>query len=485
MLWMDSNMPEEFDEGVVNERILAVGNTVGDLAMEYFGEFTEVEWTKDKSVMLSKTQELLDVGTQIITEAAFSADDCYCLVDILRTTKTGYEIIEVKGSTASPYDTSENIREHYLHDMAFQYYVLTKCGKNVESVSIMQLNREYVRYGALDVQELFVIIDCTDTVLKMQSDIEQQIRYIKQISVQKNEPQEQIGGCCYSPYECGYTGWCWRNLPENNVFDIGWRMYGSVKENAFYNGITTFQEVLDSNMQLNEKQHRQVQTVVHDLPPHINKTEIQAFLDTVKYPLYHLDFETFQQAIPQWDGVSPYMQIPFQYSLHIQNEPCGDTVHKEFLGKEGLDPRRQLAERLCADIPADACVIAYFMSFEKARLSALARLYPDLSEHLMCIYTNMIDLAAPFQSGAYYCRAMGGSFSIKTVLPALFPNDPELDYNALNIIKSGGDAMGIYATLHERPPEEIAEIRTALLAYCRLDTLAMVRILETLYQLIK
>jgi len=137
------------------------------------------------------------------------------------------------------------------------------------------------------------------------------------------------------------------------------------------------------------------------------------------------------------------MQIPFQYSLHIQDKPCGETVHKEFLEKEGHDPRRHLVERLCADIPDDACVIAYFMSFEKTVIANVVRLFPDLSEHLMKIHDNMIDLAAPFQSGAYYCRDMGGSFSIKSVLPALFPGNPELDYNLLNIVKNGSDAMVI------------------------------------------
>jgi len=317
----------------------------------------------------------------------------------------------------------------------------------------------------------------------MQSDIEKRIEYIKHVAAQDKEPTETIGGRCFSPYECGYTGWCWRNIPEHNVFSIGWRMSSAAKENAFQNSIITFQEVLESNVPFNEKQHRQVQTVLNDLPLHIDKDEIRSFLDTIKYPLYHLDFETFQQAIPQWDGISPYMQIPFQYSLYIQKKPCGETVHKEFLGKEGRDPRRHLAERLCADIPDDACVIAYYMSFEKTVIANLARLFPDLSEHLMSIYDNMIDLAVPFQSGAYYCRDMRGSFSIKAVLPALFPDNPELDYNALNIVKNGSDAMGIYATLHERPPDEIAEIRTALLAYCKLDTLAMVRILEKLYEL--
>jgi len=113
----------------------------------------------------------------------------------------------------------------------------------------------------------------------------------------------------------------------------------------------------------------------------------------------------------------------------------------------------------------------------------LAGLFPDLASHLMNLHENMIDLANPFQSGAYYNREMGGSYSIKSVLPALIPNDPELDYNALNLIQNGSDAMDAFASLHKRTGDEITEIRKALLAYCRLDTLAMVRILEKLYEI--
>ena len=181
-------------------------------------------------------------------------------------------------------------------------------------------------------------------------------------------------------------------------------------------------------LKLTDKQLRQVITATQDLPPHIDKNEIRKFLAGVTYPLYHLDFETFQQPIPLWDNVSPYMQIPFQYSLHIQANAGGGTVHREFLGKEGADPRREFAERLCADIPVGACVMAYNMSFEQSRIKELAKLFPDLDKHLMALHDNMIDLAAPFRSGAYYCRAMGGSYSIKAVLPALCPDDPELDY---------------------------------------------------------
>jgi hypothetical protein len=181
--------------------------------------------------------------------------------------------------------------------------------------------------------------------------------------------------------------------------------------------------------------------------------------------------------------VWPYEQIPTQYSLHIQNEPGGALIHKEFLGKEGEDPRRAIAERICEDIPVDGCMIAYYATFEKTRLKELAGMFPDLSDHLMAIYENTRDLIVPFNAGHYYCEAMGGRTSIKVVLPAMFPDDPELDYHALDLVHDGMEAANAFATLHEQTPEDIAKIRAALLKYCRLDTLAMVKILERLQQL--
>jgi len=108
---------------------------------------------------------------------------------------------------------------------------------------------------------------------------------------------------------------------------------------------------------------------------------------------------------------------------------------------------------------------------------------PDLAEHLRSIADNMRDLYAPFSSGHYYCKEMGGSRSIKAVLPAFFPKDPELDYTKLGLIQNGSNAMEAFASLHEKPPDEALRIRAALLAYCKLDTLALVKITERLREL--
>ena len=242
----------------------------------------------------------------------------------------------------------------------------------------------------------------------------------------------------------------------------------------------------------------------------IHPEGIRQFLDRLSYPIYFLDFETMQDAVPRYDGAKVYAQITFQYSLHIKQNETAAYEHREFLASsDGSDPRRALAEQLCKDIPKDVCTLAYNKMFECGRIRELAALYPDLSDHLLNIADNIKDLIDPFRAGDYYVPAMGGSFSIKSVLPALFPDDPELDYHNLDErCQNGGDAMTIFPHLQQmeqslpkqgvqnqdgllvmadtlmplseqiRIREEIAASRMALLDYCKLDTWAMVKVWE-------
>ena len=170
----------------------------------------------------------------------------------------------------------------------------------------------------------------------------------------------------------------------------------------------------------------------------------------------------------------------FQYSLHYIEEEDGPLMHKEFLAMPGRDPRRELAERLCRDIPLGACTLAYNMTFEKSRIKELAELYPDLADHLMDIYGNIMDLMVPFRMKHYYTKAMRGSYSIKSVLPALFPDDPALDYHYLEGVHNGTEASAAFAAMGKMDPDDLAACRENLLKYCGLDTFAMVRVLEKL-----
>ncbi len=469
ILWMDKYMPEAAEEQD-NEAVFETGHKVGDLARSYFGEYALVDYNADKSVMVNDTKSLIESKCNNIAEASFLYDGLFCAVDILHSTEDGYDIVEVKSST--------EVKGIYLDDVAFQNYVLSNCGINVNRVYVMHIDNTYVRNGELDLLGLFELEDVTDIAKDKYAEVERKIKRIRAYVDTETEPVRDIDLYCDNPYHCPYFSYCSRALEGNTVFDIR-RLKSEKKYEYYHSGIITFEDIVKSGIELSEKQMRQVETVYYNMPDSISVYDIEAFLDTLTYPVYHLDFETFQQAIPEFDGVKPYMQIPFQYSLHIEQEN-GALEHREFLGKEGTDPRRDLAESLCRDIPMNVCVLAYNMSFERRVLRELAEMFPDLAGHLLTIHDNIRDLMVPFQKQYYYTKEMAGSYSIKYVLPALYPDDPELDYHSLEEIHHGGEASNAFATLAEQKPEDIARIRKNLLKYCGLDTYAMVKVLAKL-----
>ncbi len=476
ILWLDKNKPEEMAD-IGNEAVLENGTKVGELARSYFGEYTNIEFNKDLSKMISDTEKELENVPNIITEASFNFDNNFCSVDILKNDIDGIEIYEVKSST--------EVHDIYYDDVSYQYYVLNNLGFNIKRVHIMYINGAYVRNGKLELDKLFNIEDVTEIAISKQSEIQEKIKeineYMQKYDNAEKEPEKKISMSCFEPYECAYWNYCTKELPENNIFKI--RLMHKDKKFELYNeGKISFEDVLYED--INEKYLEQVDFEINEKETKIEKEKIRDFLDTLSYPLYFLDFETFEQAIPEYDGVSPYMQIPFQYSLHYIEKEGGELKHKEFLAEAGIDPRRKLAERLVEDIPKNVCVTAYNMSFEKTVIKKLAETYPDLSEHLLNIRANIKDLMIPFKERYYYCRAMQGSYSIKYVLPALFPDDPELDYHNLPVVHNGGEASYAYSDLVNHTKEKQEEIRKGLLVYCGLDTLAMVKVWEKLKEVI-
>lgn len=472
MLWMDAHMRDKFDESVMNQAVLDTGSRVGDVAMGYYGDFVEVPYDRlTYSEMIALTKELLDASKPIICEATFSFDGNLCMVDILRVEPDGVHIVEVKSST--------HINDIYYHDMAYQAWVLSHCGLNIKSVSLMHLNNHYVRQGELDLQQLFTVEDCTEDVFAMLGDVDEMIPYLKDYISRDDEPDFDIGVHCKNPYECGYRGWCWRHVPEPSVFDLN-RM-PIRKALVFYEeGIESIEDAVEAGIQLNNRQNAQAKVEMQGLDEIVDVAALRRFLDDLSFPLYFLDFETFQPAIPLFDGTKPYQQIPTQYSLHVLKSPNSELEHYEYLAEAGTDPRRAVAEHLVIDIPPGVCTLAYNMGFEKGRISELASTFPDLADRLLAINEGMRDLIVPFRNGDYYVRAMGGSNSIKAVLPALFPNDPKLDYRSLEGVHNGSEAMNAFEAMVNMDADQIAITREQLLRYCELDTFAMVRIWEKL-----
>lgn len=475
MLWLKKNHPELFDDSLINQMVLDSGIKVGEFAMGLFGRFTEVPYG-NLSEMISETKRLLDSGTEFIAEASFSYNGQFCSVDILKNWGGGkVEIYEVKSST--------KIRDIYLHDVAFQNYVLTKLGFAVDQVSIVHIDNTYTRIEELELGKLFKVNDITEDARALYSEVEKHIRYLEVYMQSEDEPVDDIGLHCFSPYACGFFGHCSRFLASPNVFDVAGMQKRSMFKH-YLEGTVSFED-LEYQRNLNPKYLLQISHELHDMPCHVEKDSITDFLSNLFYPIYFLDFETVQPAIPLYECSKPYEQIVFQYSLHFIESEGGELRHKEYFAYPGEDPRRKLAEQLCQDIPLDVCTLAYHMAFEKGRLKSLAALYPDLAEHLMNIHDNIHDLMIPFRQKNYYCKAMQGSYSIKYVLPALFPDNPDLDYQNLEGVQDGMEASATFINMENMTAEEIEESREHLLKYCELDTYAMVKIWEKLHEAVR
>jgi hypothetical protein len=457
---------------IVNQRNksrLEKGNEITEIARELFPNGFLVPFSINKKKMLEQTNELLAQGATTIYEAAFEWDGLFVICDILHLDEDGWKVFEVKSSTG--------ISERHLDDISFQFYVI-KQNLAIHSISAVYLNNQYSRRGVLEIQKLFTVSDKTNELAERLSSIPSEVIKMKHL-VDEAEPSMDIGSYCNKygkdAFPCHAKEYCWCHIPQHSVFDI--TNIGKKAFNLYYEGIISIRDI-PNNYKLSESQAFQV-TALKENRSIINKEQIQEFLKTFKYPFYFLDFETYQQPVPLYDGISPYNQVPFQYSLHIKKSLNEDLEHREYLAIEGTDPRREMAERLVHDIPLGVCTVAYNMSFEKMILKQLAYQFPDLAVHLMDIHKNMVDLMIPFQKKWYYTNNMKGSYSIKYVLPSLLPNDESLNYQNLNI-QNGGMAMEIYERLHTYPEEDIEGIRQDLLDYCKLDTLAMVRIWEHL-----
>ena len=485
MLWMKKYRNDDFDKSVLNTTIIEAGNQIGDLAMGYFGPFTEIPFGNLPDMKKATAAEI-EKGTHVICEASFEYDGLFCSVDILiNHGDNEIDFYEVKSSKEH-----DDIKEVYYNDIAYQYYLLTKMGFKVRTANLMRISGTYVRHGDIDIRQLFVFDDVTSTVQGMQNIIHDNIVFLTKYMRdhgKDNEPCTPLSAGCFKPYPCGFFKYCSRNLPSPNVFDVG-GVFGkgfnkTQQLDAYKDGKVSFEDIKD-NRQLTAKQRLQVQHELNkDEKPYINERNIKRFLDNLTYPLYFLDFETVMDGVPRFDNSSPYAQIPFQYSLHYINEPGGTIYHKQYLAWPGYDPRRELAEQLCKDIPLDVCTTAYHMQFEKGRISELASMFPDLSDHLMNIYKNIKDLEDPFRKGDYYKREFVGRSSIKVVLPGLFPDDPEMDYHNLEGVHNGGDAIAAYRAMSEMTDKaEIERTRDQLLKYCYKDTYAMVGLLYKLYE---
>ena len=477
ILWLEKNKPEEKEEQN-NESVLENGNKVHEYARKLFGKYTNIEYNSDLNVMISDTQEALEENANVITEASFVYNNNFASIDILKKVKNGYEIYEVKSST--------EIKDIFIDDISYQYYILNNLNMNIVKCFIVYINNKYIKDGEIDLGKLFIKEEVTNIVLEKLKEVEDNIKEINTFMENKKEPGDMISENCVKPYDCPFFKYCTKHLPSPNVFDVGCYVRFDKKLEMYRNNKVSYEDIL-SYGGFNENANEQMNFEINNLKPKINIDNIKSFLKTITYPIYFLDFESYQAAIPTIDGTKPYQQICFQDSLHYYLSKEDKTLyHKEFLSDdyEG-NPMYGLCKRLCEDIPMNTSVIVYNQSFEKTRLKEMANLFPEFKEHLLNIDDNIIDLLPIFKNHDYYVKEMNGSSSIKKVLPSLFPNEPDLDYNNLKQVHKGDEASAAFLSLKDLNKKDEEILRYNMLKYCKLDTLAMVKIYDKLLEVIK
>lgn len=380
MAWMRKYKPEEFLQSDEATMRIENGREVGELAKDLFGEFVDVTCYSDErldlSEMIRKTSEEIEKGTPIICEASFNYEGLSCAVDILRKEGDGWAIYEVKSST---YDK----KSVYYSDIAYQEYVLKNCGINVVATYLVVVNNEYVFDGNFHVEEFFRAEDVTNEIEVERSKIEPTLSLAEKILASDEEPEIDLSVGCNAPYPCGFWNYCSKDIPTPSVFDL-YRMNFKKKLEYYYRGIVDYEALLEDGSIDNGIRLRQMEYYLYDKEDYVDREHVDEFLATLSYPLYFLDFETMQPVIPRYIGTRPYQQIPFQYSLHYIEHEGGELKHKEFLAEAGKDPRRELAERLCEDIPKDVCVLAYYKSFECTRIKELADLRSNITLRGSC-----------------------------------------------------------------------------------------------------
>ena len=444
------------------EALWKSGHEVGDFAHMLFPGGVIVPFDGlTKEEQLAKTREEIDRGTKAIYEATFSFDDVFVKADIIVRNRGYWDLYEVKSSTS--------VKEHYWDDVAVQYYVLSGCGLPINKAYLVHINNGYVRDGDIVPEELFVLQDITGIVKDKQASIPEELAAMRAM-LRGRMPEIDIGPHCEDPYPCDFMDHCWQHVPEHSVFSLRGR--GIDQWELYRQGIIKLQDVpLDS---LNLMQRMQTEYFL-DRKSHADPAKIREFLKKVRYPVCFFDFETFGSGIPLFDGTRPYQQVPFQYSLHRIDAEGEEARHFEYLARPGVDPRKEIAEKLVAEIPERACVIAYNMGFEKQVLRALGESIPKLRKRLNAVTVGMIDLMEPFKRRDIYDWRMNGSYSLKSVLPVLVPG---MTYKDLEI-SDGAMASEAYFTMESiADSAELSRLRAALLEYCKQDTLGLVRLLE-------
>jgi predicted RecB family nuclease len=399
-----------------------------------------------------------------IFEGAFEYRNVLVRVDVLHRRRDGrWRLVEVKSTTG--------VKEHHLEDVAIQSRVVSGCGVDLASTCLAHINRSYVfQGGTVDPRRFFKIRNLTRRI--EQPDLVFQLRSQFRVLAMPTAPDLPTGPHCTAPVTCEFYEHCNAPKPSDHIGYLP-RLRASAMEQLEELGIDSIQNIPD-DFELSEIQRRAA-TCVQTRQPWFSP-ELRGVLGELAYPLFFMDFESVNPAVPRFPGMRPYDQLPFQFSVHVLREPGTELEHFEFLATDASDPRREFISSLSHALGESGSIVVY-SSFESQRLSNLAVWLPEHAERINAIQSRLFDLLPIVREHTYH-PAYAGSYSIKSVLPALVP---EMTYDGMEVA-NGQDAGIAWESLVRGGLDcgECERISKALLDYCGLDTLALVRLLEVL-----
>jgi hypothetical protein len=470
LLWHRFHEPEAMPKpDALTEAVFDQSRGVGDLAKRMFPGGIEIGagvTDLDQTVVL--TQQVLEARRPLF-EAAFASGAAYARCDILNPVGADrWDLYEVKSSTSA--------KPVHLHDISLQVRVLRDAGINVRKYHVVYINKEFVRDGQINPHQFFTCEDVTDAVDELLPNVEDHLDEMQHIIRLDDCPEVAIAPHCNGPLPCPLLDACWSFLPDHSVFTLA--RIGAKGFKLLEQGIAAIRHI-PADFKLSPIQQLQRQAVITG-QPHIDTTAITAFLKRLKYPVYFLDFETFSPAIPMFDSDGPYEQIPFQFSLHIQQSPGARPEHAMFLAEGTGDPRLTFMERLQSVLGDDGSVVVYNATFEKGVLSRCAELMPDFAPWVDGIKHRVVDLLTPFKSFRVYHPQQRGRASIKAVLPAFTGRG----YDELEIQEGATASMEFMrVNFGDVPAAERQRVRRQLEDYCGRDTEGMVWLVEALRRL--
>jgi predicted RecB family nuclease len=467
-LYWQMHEPELAEEpGAAVEEIIEQGREVGMLARQMFPGGVEVQSARLDQAIRTTRELISNREVPAIFEGTFEHSGVLVRVDILhRRRDERWRLIEVKSTT--------DVKDHHVGDVAIQHRVVRRSGIDLASSCLAHVNRDYIyQGGAIDVHRLFRIRNLTHRVEKLQPKLASVLRSQFRVLQMDEAPRVPAGPQCDYPVKCEFFEHCNPSVPDDHVLRLP-RIHASEVANLVALGIQSIHNIPE-NYPLTIRLRRACTSVQMGTPWF--SAELHDKLSGLEYPLSFMDFETVNPCIPRFPGMRPYDQLPFQWSVHVQRQPGAAPEHYEFLASDKSDPRTAFISTLCDALGDRGNVVVYHQQFESQRLSDLALWLPEFLGRIKKIQRRLWDLLPVIRDHVYH-PAFNGSYSLKSVLPALVP---EMTYEGMEV--ADGRAAGLVweSLIGGRCGEpECPQKRQALLAYCAQDTLGMVRLLEVL-----